>query len=195
MENDQLKELILQSLEHEMGGVKIYATALKCAQNEDLKEEWEKYHEETEKHVDILRDVCLQMNLDPEEQTPGRKITREKGQALVAAMESALREDKDAAECVACESVLIAEMVDHANWQLMGEAAKHLEGAEAKALKQAYQEVEDQEDEHFYHTKGWMRELSLEALGLKAVLPPPEEKKKVKSAMEQAKVEQSRKSR
>ena len=195
MENDQLKELILQSLEHEMGGVKIYATALKCAQNEDLKEEWEKYHEETEKHVDILRDVCLQMNLDPEEQTPGRKITREKGQALVAAMESALREDKDAAQCVACESVLIAELVDHANWQLMGEAAKHLEGAEAKALKQAYQEVEDQEDEHFYHTKGWMRELSLEALGLDAVLPPPEEKKKVKSAMEQAKVEQSRKSR
>ncbi len=195
MENDQLKELILQSLEHEMGGVKIYETALKCAQNEDLKEEWEKYHEETEKHVDILRDVCLQMNLDPEEQTPGRKITREKGQALVAAMESALREDKEAAQCVACESVLIAELVDHANWQLMGEAAKHLEGAEAKALKQAYQEVEDQEDEHFYHTKGWMRELSLESLGLKAVLPPPEEKKKVKSAMEQAKVEQSRKSR
>jgi rubrerythrin len=195
MESDQLKELILQSLEHEMGGVKIYETALKCAQNEDLKEEWEKYHEETEKHVDILRDVCLQMNLDPEEQTPGRKITREKGQALVAAMESALRDDEEAAQCVACESVLIAELVDHANWQLMGEAAKHLEGAEAKALKQAYQEVEDQEDEHFYHTKGWMRELSLEALGLKAVLPPPEEKKKVRSAMEQAKVEQSRKSR
>jgi rubrerythrin len=195
MNAEMLKELILQSLEHEMGGVKIYETALKCAQNEDLREEWEKYHEETGKHVDILRHVCLQMNYDPDEQTPGRRITRDKGVALVAAMETALREDKDAAECVACESVLIAELVDHANWQLIGEAAKHLEGAEAKALKQAYQEVEDQEDEHFYHTKGWMRELSLESLGLKAVLPPPEEKKKVKSAMEQAKVEQSRKTR
>ena len=195
MKSEMLKELVLQSLEHEMGGVKIYETALKCAQNEDLKEEWEKYHEETERHVDILRDVCLQMNLDPEEQTPGRKITREKGMALVAAMEAALREDEEAAECVACESVLIAELVDHANWQLIGEAAKHLAGAEGKALKQAYQEVEDQEDEHFYHTKGWMRELSLESLGLKAVLPPPEETKKVKSAMQQAKVEQARKSR
>lgn len=192
MDQKQLKELLLQSLEHEMGGVKIYETALKCAQNEDLKEEWQKYHEETERHVDILRDVCLQMNLDPEEQTPGREITRDKGMALVAAMETALREDKQAAECVACESVLIAELVDHGNWQLIGEVARHLEGAEAKALKQAYQEVEGQEDEHFYHTKGWMRELSLEALGLKAVLPPPEEKKKVKSAMDQAKVEQAR---
>jgi len=192
MQTEMLKELILQSLEHEMGGVKIYETALKCAENEDLKEEWEKYYEETQKHVDILRDVCLQMNLDPDEQTPGRKITQDKGMALVAAMETALREDKESAECVACESVLIAELVDHANWQLIGEVARHLEGAEAKALKQAYQEVEDQEDEHFYHTKGWMRELSLEALGLKAVLPPPEEKKKVKSAMDQAKVEQAR---
>jgi rubrerythrin len=192
MDTEILKELILQSLEHEMGGVKIYETALKCAKNDDLKEEWQKYHEETERHVDILRDVCTQMHYDPDEETPGRKITRDKGQALVAAMEAALREDEEAAECVACESVLLAELVDHTNWQLIGEAAGQLEGAEGKALKQAYQEVEDQEDEHFYHTKGWMRELSLEALGLKAVLPPPEERKKVKSAMEQAKVEQAR---
>jgi hypothetical protein len=187
---------MLQSLEHEMGGVKIYETALKCAVNDDLKEEWEKYHDETERHVDILRQVCLQLEYDPDEETPGRKITRDKGKALVAAMEAALGEDdEEAAQCVACESVLIAELVDHGNWQLIGEAARHLEGAEAKALKEAYQEVEDQEDEHFYHTKGWMRELSLQSLGLKAVLPPPEEKKKVKSAMEQAKVEQSRKTR
>ena len=192
MDNEVLKELVLQSLEHEMGGVKIYETALQCAQNEDLKEEWEKYYAETQRHVEILRDVCTQMHYDPDEETPGREITRDKGLALVAAMEAALQNDKAAAECVACESVLIAELVDHANWQLIGEAAKHLEGAERKALKEAYQEVEDQEDEHFYHTKGWMRELSLESLGLKAVLPPPEERKKVKSAMGQAKVEQAR---
>ena len=30
MKLDQLKELILQSFEHEKGGVKIYETALKC---------------------------------------------------------------------------------------------------------------------------------------------------------------------
>ena len=42
MEMKVVKELILQSLEHEMGGVKIYEAALKCARNEELKEEWEK---------------------------------------------------------------------------------------------------------------------------------------------------------
>ena len=193
MEAKMVKELLLQALEHEMGGVKVYETALKCVLNEDLKEEWEKYHEETEHHVQILHDVCTQMNIDPEEQTPGRKITHDKGAALVASMEAALKTgDKEAAQCVAAEAVTMAELVDHSNWELIGEVAKKMTGADGKALKEAYQEVEDQEDEHYYHSKGWMRELSLEGLGLKAVLPPPEERKHVKTAIGAARAEQER---
>ena len=102
MEPKMVKELMLQSLEHEMGGVKIYQAALKCAINEDLKEEWERYLQETEKHVQVLQDACLQMNLDPEEQTPGRKIVRDMGASLVAAMQAALGTgDEEAAQCVA----------------------------------------------------------------------------------------------
>jgi rubrerythrin len=195
MEMPVVKELILQSLEHEMGGVKIYETALKCAQNEDLKEEWEKYQQQTERHVQILQDVCSQLQLDAEEQSPGRKIVHDMGASLVAAMEAALGAgDKAMAERVACECVVLAETTDHSNWQLIGEVAKKMTGAEGKALKEAYKEVEDQEDEHLYHSKGWLRELSLQALGLKAVLPPPEERKHVKSAIGQARAEQSRKS-
>jgi rubrerythrin len=193
MEKEMVKELLLQSLEHEKGGVKIYETALKCAINEDLKEEWERYHQETERHVQILQDVCLQMQLDPEEQTPGRKIVHDLGMAYVAAMEAALGSgDQEAAQCVACECVTLAELTDHTNWELIGEVAKKMSGAEGKALKEAHQEVEDQEDEHYYHSKGWLRELSLESLGLKAVLPPPEEKKHVKTAIGAARAEQQR---
>ena len=193
MEMQVVKELILQSLEHEMGGVKIYETALKCAQNEDLKEEWEKYHQETEHHVQVLQDVCAQMQIDAEEQTPGRKIVHDMGASLVAAMEAALGTGDEAqAECVACECVVIAEEKDHSNWQLIGEVAKKMTGAEGKALKEAHKEVEDQEDEHYYHSKGWMREISMQALGLKAVLPPPEERKHVKTAIGAARAEQSR---
>lgn len=196
MEMQMVKELLLQSLEHEMNGVKIYQTALECAVNEDLKEEWQRYLEETEKHVQVLHDCCLQLELDPEEQTPGREITRDKGAALVASMEAALDGgDKEMAECVACEAVVLAETVDHFNWQLIGEVANKMDGAQAKVLKEAYQEVEDEEDEHLYHSKGWLRELSLQGLGMKAQFPPPEEKKKVKSATAQARVEQSRKGR
>ena len=88
MEEKQIKELLLQSLEHEQGGVKVYQAALKCAVNEDLKEEWEKYLEQTEHHVQVLQDVFAQMQLDAEEQTPGRKIVHDMGASLVAAMEA-----------------------------------------------------------------------------------------------------------
>ena len=196
MDTKMVKELLLQSLEHEMGGVKVYQTALKCVVNEDLQEEWEEYLEQTEKHVQVLQDACLQLELDPEEQTPGRKITHDMGASLVAAMEAALGTgDKEMAQCVACECVVHAETTDHFNWQLIGEVSKKMTGAQGKALKEAYQEVEDEEDEHLYHSKGWLRELSLEGLGLKAQLPPPEEEKNVKSAIGQARTEQSRKSR
>jgi len=193
MEMAMVKELLLQSLEHEKGGVKVYETALKCVINEDLKEEWEKYHQETEHHVQVLQDVCSQMQLDPEELTPGRKIVHDMGESLVEAMEAALATgDKEAAQSVACDCVVIAETKDHANWGLIGEVSKKATGAEGKALKEAHKEVEDQEDEHYYHTKGWARELSMKALGMKAVLPPPEEKKHVKTAIGAARAEQSR---
>jgi len=195
MDQKVVKELLLEALEHERGGVLIYQTALKCVQNEDLQEEWEKYEQETEQHVQILQDVFAQMQLDPEEQTPGRKIVKDMGMSLVAAMEAALGAgDKNMAECVACECVVLAELKDHSNWQLIGEVANKMTGAEGKALKAAYNEVEDQEDEHYYHSKGWLRELSMNALGLKAVFPPPEEERKVKSASAAARAEQSRRS-
>ena len=88
---------------------------------------------------------------------------------------------------------MLAETTDHANWELIGQCAKGQAGEEAAALMQAYDLVEDQEDEHLYHTKGWCRELWLNALGMKSVLPPPEEEKGVKTALDAAKVEKSRK--
>ena len=75
---------------------------------------------------------------------------------------------------------------------LIGECAKALDGDTGTALKEAYDRVEDQEDEHLYHTKGWCCEAWLKALGLKAVLPPPEEKEDVKTAEDAAKAKRDR---
>ncbi len=194
MNEEQLKELLLQSLEHERAGVKLYEAALKCARNEDLKEEWEKYREETERHVQVLQDVFSQLQLDPDEQTPGRRIVHDLGMALVGAVEAALGAgDPGAAQILACECVLLAESKDHLDWELIGEASRKLGGAPGKALKAACAEVEDQEDEHLYHTRGWCRELWLESLGMKSVLPPPEERRHVKTAIGAARAQQARK--
>lgn len=193
LNNSHVTELLYQALETEKGGVQIYATALRCALNEDLKEEWTKYLDQTKTHVQIVSDVLKGMNLDTEAETPGRKIVRHIGDSLVQAMEMALRgPDLAAAQIVAAECVTLAETKDHLNWGLIGELAKKASGAEATAFQEAHDRVEPEEDEHLYHTSGWTRELWIEALGMPAVLPPPEEKLDVETAIEAAQAKQSR---
>jgi rubrerythrin len=186
----QVEELVLQSLEHEMGGVEVYATALKCVQNDDLKKEWQRYLAETRKHVETMRALCKTLGLNPDRETPGRQVVRHNGKALVDAMKMAKAAgDPAAAEIVAAECVVLAESKDHLDWQLIGKCAEYLDGAKGEALQAAYDEIEDQEDEHLYHSRGWCRELWLQSLGLNALLPPPEEKRKVKTAIGAARAE------
>ena len=193
MKSKQMEKFLLESLEHEIGGVKIYETALKCVQNSDLRKEWEEYLEQTRRHVAILTHVCSELGFTSDQETSGRKIVRHIGGALVQAMEMALASgEPEAAERVACECVVLAETKDHMDWALIGECAEHLEGDEATILERAVEEMEDQEDEHLYHSKGWCRELWIGALGMTAVLPPPEEKRQVKTAIGAAKAEQTR---
>jgi hypothetical protein len=189
----QVEELLYQALETELGGVKVYEVAVRCAINDDLHKEWTKYGEETSHHVEVMTGVLGDFGLDPQTETPGRAIVRTKAQTLIQAMESALAADPKAAQLVAAECVVEAETKDHQNWELMNEVAQKLTGEEARSLKQAYGEVGEQEDEHLFHTMGWARELWLEALGLPAVLPPPEEAKHVKSAIGADRARQQRK--
>jgi hypothetical protein len=121
--------------------------------------------------------------------TPGCKVVEHTGKSLVVAMKMALAAgDPAAAELVACDCVVLAETKDHANWGLLGECAKAFTGPGAQTLLSAYETIEEQEDEHLYHSKGWCRELWLKSLGLPATLPPPEEEEDVHSAVEAAAV-------
>ena len=189
----QLHELLYEALETEQGGVQVYRTAIRCAINSELREEWTEYLEQTENHERIVRQLLETMGLDPDAETPGRKVVRHTGESLVQAMELALDVGKyAAAQIVAAECVVLAETKDHLNWELIGELAKKIKGDEAQALKEAYEEVEEEEDEHLYHSAGWARELWIESLGLPAVLPPPEEKKDVKTAVGAARAKAAR---
>jgi rubrerythrin len=189
----QVNELLLQALETELGGVKVYKTALKCVVNEDLKEELTKYLAQTTHHVEVVRGLFADLGLDPEASSPGRDVVRHIGSSLVAAMEMALASGPpEAAQLVAAECVTLAETKDHMNWELIGEVAENIKGDRAKVLHTAFEEVEGDEDEHLYHSAGWGRELWIESLGMKAVLPPPEEQKHVETAIGAARAKQAR---
>ena len=194
MVQEQFAELLLQMLETEQGGVKVYETALRCVVNDELKKEWEKYRSETTEHVQIVTKLVEHFEGDADAVSPGRLVVRHIGQSLVKAMEMALKAGgpPEAAQLVAAECVVHAETKDHLNWELLGEAARGLKGEDAKAVKDALSEVEEQEDEHLYHSTGWCRELWIESLGLPAVLPPPEEEKDVKTAIGAARAKKAR---
>lgn len=190
---EQLHELLYQALETERGGIEIYQTAISCAQNKDLKEEWEEYLEQTRTHEQVLLTVFEELKLDPETESPGRSVVAYIGSSLVAAMEIAKAHGSaEAAQLVAGECVVLAETKDHQNWELIGHVAKHGDGDETNALKTAFETVEQEEDHHLYHTKGFTRELWIKSLGLPAVLPPPEEVKKVETAIGAARAENKR---
>ncbi len=193
MNDEQLHELLYQALETEMGGVQVYQAALRCVVNEELQKEWEEYLEQTQTHEHILREVFSAIGLDPAAETPGRQVVRHIGESLVHAMEMALEAgNPEAAELVAAECVVEAETKDHLNWELIGMVTEGLKDATGKALKNAHEKVEEQEDEHLYHTTGWSRELWVQSLGMPAVLPPPEEEKDVKTAIGAARAKKAR---
>ena len=194
MKDEHVHELLFQALETEQGGVQVYKKALECVVNDELKKEWQEYLEQTQRHEQILLEVFDKMGLDSTEETPGRQVVRHKGESLVAAMEMARGAgNPQAAQLVAAECVVEAETKDHMNWELIGLLAAETEGEEGKALKEAHDEVEDEEDEHLYHTMGWARELWIESLGMPAVLPPPEEEREVKTAIGAARAKLARK--
>ena len=192
VDNAQVNELLLQALETERGGIKVYTAAIAAAQNEDLRKEWEEYLEETRTHEQILTRVFEDLGLDTEAKSPGREVVAHQGASLVAAIEMAMANASPAAaELVAAECVVLAETKDHQNWELIGKVAEQ-GGPGAKVLKAAHEAVEEDEDHHLYHTKGWCRELWIQSLGMPAVLPPPEEIKQVETAIGASRAEQAR---
>jgi rubrerythrin len=192
-DDTRLNDLLLQALETERGGIRIYTAAIQAAQNDDLRKEWQDYLDQTRTHEQVLLTVFAQLGLDPEARSPGREVVAHLGKALLMAIEMAMKSaDPAGAELVAGECVVLAETKDHMNWELLGHVAKHAKGEVATVLKQAYEAVEEDEDHHLYHTTGWTRELWIQALGFPAVLPPPEEVKQVETAIGASRAEHAR---
>jgi hypothetical protein len=116
IKEDQKNELLYQALETEKGGIEAYQMALCCAVEEDLKEEWEEYLEQTKRHYQILLGVFQELGLGSDEETLARKVTRHFIESLINLMKMALEGgDPAIAELVACECVVMLETKDHQN--------------------------------------------------------------------------------
>ncbi len=155
MRDAQIVELLLQALETETGGTQIYETAIKCATNEDLKEEFNKCLDQTRQHVEVVETLLTEFGLDPKATSPGPEVVPHIASSLVVAMETALAKGPpEAAQVVAAECVTLAETKDYLNWELVGEIAGKMKGERGKALKAAFEDDEEDRDGHACHSTG-----------------------------------------
>jgi hypothetical protein len=161
-----VEALLFQLLEHELGGVRVYEAALRCARLPALREQWQKFLDQTLDHVDIARGLVDALGLDPDLEHPARPSVRATIDALVARMQAALAGDPVLAQVVAAESVMQAEAVDQLNWEVMGEIAQRIQGDLGVTLRQAHQLVAAQEADQLDQTVAWVRALWSEAIGL-----------------------------
>ena len=78
MNVEQRNELLQQMLETEIGGVKVYETALTCVLNDDLKQEWKKYLRPDEAPRETVDTLMKTLGVASAE-TPGRLVVRHIG--------------------------------------------------------------------------------------------------------------------
>lgn len=193
MQRAHAEGLLYQALETELGGEQVYEAALRAAQNDDLREEWQKYLDQTRTHQERLRGAFTKLGLDPDEERPARLIVRHKGESLVAAIQAAIETlTPQEAELVAGECVVDAETKDHLNWSLLSHIVEEGPKPFAQALREPVEATMEEENKHRFHNEGWTRELWMAHLGFKAALPPPEEEKNVTTKIGAGRAEHAR---
>jgi rubrerythrin len=134
---------------HERCGVHLYRAAVGMTQFPEWREKYAEFLAQTEEHVQILSDLAMQLGGDPMYVSPQARMTVFMNSKL---MESILLDgsvDTLTRELALLESVMLAERKCHANWELLGKLAEQLgDLAAARAMREAVERVEDQEDEH-----------------------------------------------
>jgi hypothetical protein len=152
---EELTELVCQAFETEKGGIEVFRTALRCAVDPELREKWQEYLEQAQKHKRILLKVFERFDLDPNAGPPGRSVLQDTADLLVAAMETVLEIGKpEEAQIVAAECVMETRTKSHLNWDMIGEAGKSIKGKPGEVLREAHELMEEEKDRRFYHTVG-----------------------------------------
>jgi rubrerythrin len=165
---DKLSEFLMV----EQCGWQLYRVVGSRATDKELKERYQEFGQETDRHRTILTSLIRDLGGDPDHVSPTARAAQAKSEAL---LQSALvsgplsPEEREASDL---ENVVLAETKDHADWELLGQLAEQLPSGKARrAIEAAVAEVGPQEDEHL----GWAQ-AKLAALGLKAIMgeSPPD---------------------
>jgi rubrerythrin len=145
-----LADVLSAVLTHERCGRHLYRSCARRTARAELRERFEEFGRETERHVEILEGLIRQSGGNPNYVSPNaRAVEGTDSNLLESTFLLAGSIDAVTAELALVDAVFIAESVDHANWKLMAKLTQQLpDGPIREAFQAAVDEVEQQEDEH-----------------------------------------------
>jgi rubrerythrin len=148
--------MLSQVLAHERCGTHLYRSVAARSNNPMLKRKYEQFGEQTERHATLVEELITVLGGDPQYVSPAARAIEGSDTKLLEstwALEGSV--DLMTAESVMLTAVMIAESVDHANWELLSQMAPQMpEGEVRDTFTRITAEVEDEEDEHLT----WARE-------------------------------------
>jgi rubrerythrin len=167
-EIDMQQQMILDKLSEflmvEQGGLELYRVAAARSVTPTLRTKYDEFGRETARHREVLVALITALGGDVDYVSPTARLVQYKASKLLG---SAVHVDglgQAEIELNDLENVLIAETMDHANWQLLALLADQESGDMQTALLAAVEEVEQQEDEHLEWARETLAQLSWQML-------------------------------
>lgn len=158
-----LADLLSSFLAHERCGRHLYRSVAGRTNNPVLKQRYEDFGDETERHVGILEELVAGMGGNPNYVSPAARATEASDSSvlqstfLLAGSLDAMTQDM-----VMLDAVLLAEALDHANWKALSELTTQLpEGSARDAFAAAVDQVGPQEDDHLRWVLDMRQQLSM----------------------------------
>jgi len=162
-------DFLSATLMHEQCGRHLYRSVAGRTNNPMLKGRYEHFGNETEEHVDVLRTLISNIGGDPGYVSPSARGTEKLDHGALEAtfaLDGSL--DLMTRELVMLDAVVLAETVDHANWQAINQITQHLPaGGEQDAFQHAVDAVLPQEQDHI----GWATTMRCRLVLLQATHP------------------------
>jgi rubrerythrin len=145
-----------ERLAFERSGVRLYEALLTKYQATPEKlpgmsvEKLTHFRDEEAKHFKLVADALDMLGADPTAQTPGADVTGVESMGLMQVLD-----DPRTTIPQSLHAVLVAELADHAGWELL---IKLAEDMGQKDMAKQFHGALEEEEEHLTHVRNWVEE-------------------------------------
>jgi hypothetical protein len=164
-----IADFLSDALMHEQCGRHLYRAVAAQTHNPMLKRRYEHFGAETEEHITVLQTLVTAIGGDPGYVSPAARATEKLDSGAVEAtflVDGSL--DLMTKELLMLNAVLLAETIDHANWEMIEQLGESLhEGSIQESFRDATAKVKPQEDDHVM----WAAQTRKRLVALQATSP------------------------